>query len=132
MTSRWFYMVAHWAKVRQHPLLRPIRRAEEGKAERRAYMSVEADFGLSGWVGQASGTQLSWDITWGGELEDSRFAAVSFQSDFNDTQLVRVSEWFSTDTHANPHVGELIRAHSGIAPGAIVAFRFAVVVIPNR
>jgi hypothetical protein len=95
-------------------------------------MSVEADFGLSGWVAQASGTQLSWDITWAGELEDSRFAAVSFQSDFVNAQLIRVSEWFSSDSHENPHVGELIRANSGFGPGSIVAFRFAVIVIPNH
>jgi hypothetical protein len=95
-------------------------------------MSVEADFGLSGWVAQAAGTQLSWDITWGGELEDSRFAAISFQSDFVDAQLIRVSEWFSSDHHEHPHVGELIRANSGFGPGSLVAFRFAVIVIPNH
>jgi hypothetical protein len=95
-------------------------------------MSVEADFGITDWVAQASGTQLSWDITWGGRLEDSRFAAVSFQSDFAQAQLVRVSEWFSSDNNENPHVGELIRAESGFGPGAIVAFRFSVVVIPNH
>jgi hypothetical protein len=94
-------------------------------------MSVEADFGLSDWVGQANGTQLSWDITWS-PLEDSRFAAVSFQSDFVDAQLVRVSEWFSTDSNGNPHIGESIRANEFLGPGGAVAFRFAVVVIPNH
>jgi hypothetical protein len=32
-------------------------------------MSVEANFGLSDWVGQASGTQVSWDISWPGVLD---------------------------------------------------------------
>jgi hypothetical protein len=93
-------------------------------------MSVEADFGITGWVFQASGTQLSWDITWPGVLGDARFAGVSFQSDFAQAQLVRVSEWFSSDINENPHVGELIRATEGIGTG--VAFRFSVVVIPNH
>jgi hypothetical protein len=91
-------------------------------------MSVEADFGLSDWVFQSSGSQLSWDITWPGVLEDSRFAAVSFQSDYVDAQLVRVSEWFTSDDHENPHVGELIRVNGPYGAG----FRFAVVVIPNH
>jgi hypothetical protein len=95
-------------------------------------MSVEADFGLTGWVAQASGTEVSWDITWGGELDDARFAAVSFQSDFADAQLIRVSEWFSSDSNENPHVGELIRANSGFGQGVLVAFRVAVVIIPNH
>ena len=96
-------------------------------------MSVEVDFGITDWVGQASGSQLSWDITWPGILDDGRFAAVSFQSDFRDAQLVRVSEWFSSDDRENPHVGELIRAELGIGPpGSIVAFRFSVIVAPNH
>lgn len=95
-------------------------------------MSVEADFGLSDFVGQASGTELSWDITWNGVLDNARFAGVSFQSDFVEAQLVRVSESFSTDRNGNPNVGEVIRATSGFGPGVIVAFRFAVVVIPNH
>lgn len=93
-------------------------------------MSVEADFGITDWVFQVSGTQLSWDITWPGVLDDGRFAAVSFQSDFAQAQLVRVSEWFSSDSNENPHVGELIRATAGIGRG--VAFRFAVVVMPSH
>lgn len=93
-------------------------------------MSTEADFGISGWVFQASGTQLSWDITWPGVIDDSHFVAVSFQSDFRQAELVRVSEWFASDDHENQHVGELIRASEGIGRG--VAFRFAVVVIPNH
>jgi hypothetical protein len=95
-------------------------------------MSVEADFGLSDFVGQASGSQLSWDITWNGVLDNAHFAGVSFQSDFVEAQLVRVSESFSTDRNGNPSVGEVIRATSGFGPGVIVAFRFAVVVIPNH
>ncbi len=92
-------------------------------------MSVEADFGITGWVFQASGTELSWDITWNGVLDDSRFAAVSFQGDFANSQLVRVSEWFSSDAHENPHIGELIRANAEFGGSA---FRFSVVVIPNH
>lgn len=93
-------------------------------------MSVEANFGITDWIFQASGSQLSWDITWPGILEDGRFAAVSFQSDFAKAQLVRVSEWFSSDDHENPHIGELIRATEGFGGG--VAFRFAVVVMPSH
>jgi hypothetical protein len=92
-------------------------------------MSVEADFGITGWVFQADGTQLSWDITWPGVIDDGRFVAVSFQSDFDQSQLVRVSEWFSTTGLIN-HVGELIRATEGFGKG--VAFRFSVVVMPNH
>jgi hypothetical protein len=93
-------------------------------------MSVEADFGITDWVFQASGTQLSWDITWPGVLDDGRFVAVSFQSDFVDAQLVRVSESFSSDNNENSHIGETIRATEGLGGG--VAFRFSVVVIPNH
>jgi hypothetical protein len=91
-------------------------------------MSVEADFGLSDWVGQYAGTQLSWDISWPGVIDDARFVAVSFQSDFDSAQLVRVSEWFSHDGH----VGELIRVADSLDPKAGVPFRFAVVVIPSN
>jgi hypothetical protein len=93
-------------------------------------MSVEAGFGITGWVFQASGSELSWDISWPGVLDDGRFAAVSFQSDFAESQLVRVSEWFSSDLNENSHIGELIRATEGFGKG--VAFRFSVVVIPNH
>ncbi len=94
-------------------------------------MSVEADFGLSAWVGQASGTQLSWDISWNGVMEDSRFVAVSFQTDLTIApQLVRVSESFYTDRKGNQHIVELIRTTPGPGPGN--GFRFAVVVIPNH
>jgi hypothetical protein len=89
-------------------------------------MSVEADFGITDWVFQASGSELSWDITWPGVLDDGRFAAVSFQGDFVNSQLVRVSEWFTSDSHENPHVGELIRANGNSA------FRFSVIVVPNH
>lgn len=92
-------------------------------------MSDEADFGITGWVFQATGTELSWDISWPGVLDDGRFAAVSFQSDYDNTQLTRVSEWFSTINGTN-HVGELIRANDSLKYG--VAFRFSVVVIPNH
>ena len=96
-------------------------------------MSAEADFGLSDWVGQAGSTQLSWEIAWDGVYDDWRFGAVSFQSDFGDSELVRVSESFisaSTTTHFR----EVIRAHPApnLPPGSIVAFRFAVIVIPNH
>jgi hypothetical protein len=93
-------------------------------------MSVEADFGLTDWVGQASGTQVSWSISWPGVLDEARFAAVSFFSDFVDTQLVRVSESFNTDDNENPFITEVTRANSGL--GGIVAFRVAVVVMPRN
>jgi len=94
-------------------------------------MSVEADFGLSDWVGQASGTELSWDISWPGRISDDRFVAVSFQTDLAFApQLVRVSEWFSTDSNGNQHVGELIRTSQGPGPGN--GFRFSVIVVPNH
>ncbi|HEX3955473.1 MAG TPA: hypothetical protein VHZ03_02445 [Trebonia sp.] len=89
-------------------------------------MSVEADFGITDWLFQAAGSQLSWDITWPGVLDAGRFAAVSFQGDFVDSQLVRVSESFSSDSSENPHIGEVIRANGNSA------FRFSVVVIPSH
>jgi hypothetical protein len=94
-------------------------------------MSVEADFALSGWVFQASGSQVSWDISWPSMIDGTRFAAVSFQGDFGSTQLTRVSEWFSNPGGDDVHIGELIRAHSGL-PGGGVAFQFSVVVIPGH
>jgi hypothetical protein len=94
-------------------------------------MSVEADFGISEWVAQQSGTELDWELGWNGVLEYTRFAGVSFQGDFGGTQLTRVSEWFSTDGKSLT-VGERIRAHSWLGQGALVAFRFSVVVIPNH
>ena len=54
-------------------------------------MSVEADFGLSGFVGQANNTQASWDISWPGVIDQKRFVAVSFQTDFSEAEVVRVS-----------------------------------------
>lgn len=93
-------------------------------------MSVEADFGITDWVGQANGTQLFWEIAWDGVLDDARFAAVSFQSDFVQAQLVRVSKSFLTDNNGSPRIGETIRATQGF--GGPVAFRFSVVVIPNH
>jgi hypothetical protein len=41
---------------------------------------------------------------------DSRFAAVSFQTDLRNSQLVLVSESFSSGDNENPHVVETIRA----------------------
>lgn len=32
-------------------------------------MSVEADFGISEWVFQATGSELSWEIAWDGVLD---------------------------------------------------------------
>jgi hypothetical protein len=95
-------------------------------------MSAEADFGLSGWVWQAHGSQVSWDLTWSGVIAEDRFVAVSFMSDFDITwQLVRVSEWFSSNGPLFPHVGELIRCNEPEFRRG-VPFRFAVVVIPNH
>lgn len=90
-------------------------------------MSVEADFGITGFVFQASGTQLTWDITWPGVLDDGRFAAVSFQGDFVNSRQTRVSEVFLSDARENPHVLETIRVDAQFGGSA---FRFAVVVIP--
>ena len=73
-------------------------------------MSVEADFGLTDWVGQASG-----------------FVAVSFQTDFGEAEVVRVSERFFNDGH----VGETTRVTSFLG-GPGVPFQFAVVVMPNH
>jgi hypothetical protein len=95
-------------------------------------MSVEADFGLTDWVGQASGSTVSWTISWPGVLDEARFAGVSFFSDFVSTQLVRVSESFNTDNKENPFITETIRAHIDLGPGIIVAFRVAIVVMPNH
>lgn len=92
-------------------------------------MSVEADFGLSGWVFQASGSQVSWSITWDGVLSDDRYAGVSFQGDFVSSQLTRVSESFSTDSRENPFIVEVLRASE---PFGGSAFRFSVVVIPSH
>lgn len=88
-------------------------------------MSVEADFGISEWVFQATG-ELSWEIAWDGVLDVGRFAAVSFASDFGEVQLVRISEWFASDLAS---IGERIRVN---APFGGAAFRFSVVVIPNH
>ena len=92
-------------------------------------MSTEADFGISEWVFQTSGTQVSWDISWPGVLDDGRFAAVSFQSDFVNSRLTRVSETFVSDSNENPHVVEVVRAEAQFGGSA---FRFSVVVIPNH
>lgn len=91
-------------------------------------MSVEADFGLSGWVGQLSGTQVTWLISWKGVIEDTRFVGVSVFSDFGSAQLVRVSEAFSQDGV----VEETIRANDSFGTGIGVPYRFSVVVIPNH
>jgi hypothetical protein len=95
-------------------------------------MSVQADFGLTDWVGQTPGIDVSWTITWPGVLDEARFAAVSFFSDFVDTQLVRVSESFNTDNNENPFITETIRASNGLEAGAVVPFRVALVVMPSH
>ena len=95
-------------------------------------MSVQADFGLTDWVGQAGGSTVSWTISWPGVLDEARFAGVSFFSDFVSTQLVRVSESFDTDSKEDPFITETIRAVNGLAPGGIVAFRVAIVVMPSH
>jgi hypothetical protein len=92
-------------------------------------MSVGADFGISEWVFQASGSQMGWVISWDGVMEDSRFAAVSFQSDFVSSRLDRVSESFLTDAQERPRIEEVIRCSE---PFRGSAFRFAVVVIPGH
>lgn len=96
-------------------------------------MSVEVDFGLSDWVGQAGGTQLSWEIAWDGVYDDWRFGAVSLQSDFQGSRLERISEAFIS-AGLTTHFSEVVRAHPNpqFPSNSIVAFRFAVVVIPNH
>ena len=95
-------------------------------------MSVEADFGRSDYVFQASGTQLTWTIAWPGVLDDHRFAAVSFQSPGVRPQLVRISESFSSgDNLSNYQINEVIRANALLGDPGVV-FSFAVVVIPNH
>ncbi|HEY1325491.1 MAG TPA: hypothetical protein VGI14_01040 [Casimicrobiaceae bacterium] len=91
-------------------------------------MSVEADFGITDFLFQANGSQVSWDITWPGVLDDGRFAAVCFQGDFRNARLTRVSESFLSDDNENPHVGEVVRCDGPFG----TAFRFSVVVIPNH
>jgi hypothetical protein len=88
----------------------------------------EADFAISEWVYQAPGSQMGWVIAWDGVMEDSRFAAVSFQSDFVSSGLERVSESFLTDDNSNPRMKEVIRCTALYGS----AFRFAVVVIPSH
>ena len=89
-------------------------------------MSTEADFGITGWVFQADGSQFSWVITWPGVLDDARYTGVSFQGDFVNSQLTRVSETFGSDRDENPFVTEVVRAAGDSA------FRFSVVVMPNH
>jgi hypothetical protein len=93
-------------------------------------MSEEADYGISEWVWQAGGTERSWELTWQRVIDHDRFVGVSFQSDFAQAKLERLSEWFANDNRQSPRVGELIRATTGIGGG--VAFRFSVVVIPSH
>jgi hypothetical protein len=97
-------------------------------ASKGSVMSVEADFGITEFVFQSSGSQVSWDITWPGVLDDGRFAAVSFQGDFVNSRLTRVSESFLSDSNENPHIGEVVRCDAQFGS----AFRFSVVVIPNH
>jgi hypothetical protein len=92
-------------------------------------MSVQADFGITDFVFQASGTQVRWVISWDGVMEDGRYAGVSFQSDFVSSRLDRVSESFLTDQNENPRIEEVIRCSE---PFGGSAFRFAVVVIPGH
>jgi hypothetical protein len=89
-------------------------------------MSVEADFGITPSNFQANGSQLSWDITWPGILDNGRFAGVSFLPDSNQSQLVRVSESFANDINGGLHVGEVVQANGDSV------FRFSVVIIPNH
>jgi hypothetical protein len=92
-------------------------------------MSVEADFGISDFVFQSPGSQVTWTLAWEGVIEDGRFVAVSFQSDFRLAKLTRVSESFATTTSdLEPRVIEVVRNDG--ASGS--AFRFAVVVIPSH
>jgi len=79
---------------------------------------------------QATDVDVGWEITWS-PIDDTHFVAVSFFSNFTGSQLVRVSESFSTDRGGTQHVGEVVRA-----PGSpdldFVSIRFAVIVAPGQ
>jgi hypothetical protein len=90
-------------------------------------VAIKTDFGLTDWVFQNTGYDLTWTITWQGVLGDDRFVGVSFFSQYTDSLLVRVSESFSTDIGGTNHVSETIRASQGDVD--FVALRFAVAVI---
>ncbi len=90
-------------------------------------MAVTTDFGLTDFVFQNTGQDVTWTITWQGVLGDDRFVGVSFFSQYTDSLLVRVSESFSTDNGGTNQVLETIRASQGQVD--FVALRFAVVVI---
>jgi hypothetical protein len=90
---------------------------------------MATQFGLSDWVGQMSGQNITWNISWPGVIEDTRFVGISFFSDFVDSMLERVSESFGSDSKENPFVVEVVRVTQtlGNIPTG-VPFRFAVLV----
>lgn len=90
-------------------------------------MAVTTGFGLTDFVFQNTGIDLTWTISWPGMLSDDRFVAISFYSQYTDSQLVRVSESFLTDIGGGNEVSETIRASQGDVD--FVALRFAVAVI---
>jgi hypothetical protein len=94
-------------------------------------VSVNVDFGITDpGLFQSTGVDVSWDITWS-PVDDTHFVAVSFFSNFGGSQLVRVSESFSTDQGGTQHVGEVVRASESLGTD-FVSIRFAVIVAPGH
>lgn len=94
-------------------------------------MAVNVDFGITTQaLFQSTGVDVSWDITWS-PIDDTHFVAVSFFSNYGGSQLVRVSESFSTDPGGTQHVGEVIRASESLGTD-FVSLTFAVIVAPGH
>ena len=94
-------------------------------------MAVPVDFGITApGLFQNTGVDVGWDITWS-PIDDTHFVAISFYSNFGGSQLVRVSESFSTDPGGTQHVGEVIRASESLGTD-FVSIRFAVIVAPGH
>ena len=92
-------------------------------------MGVDVDFGITNpGLFQSTGVNVGWEITWS-PIDDSHFVAVSFFSNFGGSDLVRVSESFSTDVGGTQHVGEVVRASESLGTD-FVSIRFAVIVAP--
>ena len=94
-------------------------------------MSANVDFEITDpGLFQSTGVDVGWDIIWS-PIDDTHFVAVSFFSNFGGSQLVRVSESFSTDQGGTQHVGEVVRASESLGTD-FVSMRFAVVVAPGQ
>ena len=94
-------------------------------------MSVDVDFGITNpGLFQSTGVDVGWEITWS-PIDDTHFVGVSFFSNYGGSQLVRVSELFSTDPGGTQHVGEVIRASESLGTD-FVSIAFSVIVAPGR